>query len=80
MDEIETEVERQTVQRLLELIRFRNEHPAFNGEFEVLGGAEDEIHLRWRQGETQCALHVDLKSYRSSIRYSTEGRTESRVL
>ena len=35
IDEIDEAVQKKVVQRLLALIRFRNNHPAFEGEFEV---------------------------------------------
>jgi sucrose phosphorylase len=38
------------VERLLRLIRFRNQHPAFGGGFRVLNSGENELALEWRLG------------------------------
>ncbi|MCJ7690744.1 MAG: sucrose phosphorylase, partial [Clostridiaceae bacterium] len=46
--EIDEALEKEVVQRLLQLIRFRNEYPAFNGEFKVLVSTEHEINLSWQ--------------------------------
>ena len=41
--EIEAEVQRPVVRRLFELIRFRNAHAAFAGEFSLLSGSDHVI-------------------------------------
>ncbi|GIO87095.1 sucrose phosphorylase [Paenibacillus faecis] len=72
LGEIEQALEKAAVQRLLKLIRFRNEHEAFNGEFQVLDSAADEIRLSWQKDETRCTLFVDLKTNQSVIDYTDE--------
>lgn len=78
LDEIEYEVKRNVVQRLLKLIRFRNEYPAFDGDFTVLDSADDEVHLSWEKGEKICTLKVDLTRMQSVIEY-IEGNNEKKV-
>ncbi len=67
--EIDAALRRPVVRRLIDLIRLRNTHPAFDGELEV--GVEvdgqSSLDLRWRKGEATCALHVDLHSGRSVV-------------
>jgi sucrose phosphorylase len=58
--EIEAALQRPVVQDLLALIRLRNTHPAFGGTFELQGGGDDLLALRWHQGRTWIALTVDL--------------------
>jgi sucrose phosphorylase len=58
--EIGTALERPVVQDLLDLIRLRNHHPAFGGAFELQGGGDSVLALRWRQGPAWIALAVDL--------------------
>jgi sucrose phosphorylase len=58
--EIGSALERPVVRRLLELVRLRNTHPAFDGELEVDGGDGTPLRMRWRNGETAAALEVDL--------------------
>jgi sucrose 6(F)-phosphate phosphorylase len=69
MSEIDGAVRRPVVQRLLRLIRFRNDHPAFGGAFEVLDSGESQVRLSWRKGERTCALSVDLDTGRAFIDY-----------
>ncbi|MBB6634597.1 sucrose phosphorylase [Cohnella thailandensis] len=74
-EEVELALEKPVVQRLLKLIRFRNEYEAFDGEFSVLASAADEVRLRWSKGEQVCELYIDLNSCRSAIQYiDREGR------
>ncbi|MGE5581237.1 MAG: sucrose phosphorylase [Bacillota bacterium] len=67
--EIEQALKKEVVLRLLKLIRFRNEYPAFNGDFRVLNSPGDEIRLSWQKDEQLCTLTVDLKSNRTVIEY-----------
>ncbi|MEJ2011710.1 MAG: sucrose phosphorylase [Anaerolineales bacterium] len=69
LSEIESALNRDVVQRLLKLIRFRNEYPGFNGEFHVLDSKENKLVMRWDSGEKACTLFVDLKTYRAEIEY-----------
>lgn len=69
MEEIGQSLEKPVVQRLLKLIRFRNEYAAFNGEFRVLDSAEDEIRLQWRKEQQVCTLFIDLKTNKTVIDY-----------
>jgi sucrose phosphorylase len=69
LSEIESAMKRDVVQRLLKLIRFRNEYPGFNGEFHVLDSEEHELVMRWDAGEKACTLFVDLKTCRAEVEY-----------
>ncbi len=70
--EVETELKRPVVQRLLRLIRFRNTHPSFDGSLEVLHSAAHEVRLRWRNGTAVSQVRVDLNTYNTSIAYTDE--------
>jgi len=75
-EEIEQSLRQDVVQRLLKLIRFRNEYPAFDGEFRVLDSAKDEVRLVWEQDDKRCALFIDLKTMTTTIEYvDEEGNT-----
>jgi len=67
--EIETGLGKPVVQRLLRLIRFRNETPAFSGDFEVGETDEHTLQLAWRKGEDWAALRVDLRAPAARITY-----------
>ena len=73
IDEIEESLEKKVVQRLLKLIKFRNEYDAFDGEFKVLDSPKDEIHLLWQKENKYCKLFIDLKTNKSIIDYIDEG-------
>ncbi|WP_028671072.1 sucrose phosphorylase [Saccharospirillum impatiens] len=56
--DIENALERPVVQQLLNLIRLRNEHAAFDGVFS-LACSYNELSLTWRNGATQLKLAID---------------------
>jgi sucrose 6(F)-phosphate phosphorylase len=70
--EIETALRQNVVQRLLKLIRFRNEYPAFNGQFKVIESNDVEIKLSWVKDKFICNLNIDLNTYNSFIIYCNE--------
>ena len=67
-DEIEKETHRPVVQSLFELIRFRNNHPAFSGTFSMPDTPDSKIILQWDNGNDWAKLEVDFTS--SSYRIS----------
>ncbi|TLS51572.1 sucrose phosphorylase [Paenibacillus antri] len=78
LEEIESSLRKDVVQRLLELIRFRNDYPAFDGQFRVLDSAKDEVRLSWEKGASRCTLFVDLASMKTTIEYvDDEGKPAS---
>jgi len=60
--EITEALQKPVVADLCELIRLRNSHPAFSGEFALLPSAEGTLALLWRNGAAQARLLVDLRS------------------
>ncbi len=70
--DVEQHLEKEVVQRLLDLIRFRNEYPAFDGDFTVLSSSSEKVALRWDKDLYYCELHVDLSSGQSAIHYVDE--------
>lgn len=69
MEEIEQALEKEVVQRLLKLIRFRNTYAAFDGEFEVLASPDSELRLCWSKAEKNCLLQVNLQTCESLVEY-----------
>ncbi len=61
-DEVARAIERPVVQSLFELIRFRNQHPAFNGSFSMPVTFDSGITLRWDNGDDWAMLEVDFAS------------------
>ncbi len=65
--EVETALGRPLIQKLIELIRLRNMHPAFGGEFCVEVPAEHQMQIRWKLREEWIELHTDLSVPCASI-------------
>ena len=78
-DEIDAALRKPVVVALVQLIRLRNEHPAFRGAFSLLDSAAHELHLRWQDAEHWAELQVDLASLKRSLRVS-DGRGGARDL
>ncbi len=66
-DEVHQAIERPVVQSLFELIRFRNQHPAFNGSFTMPATGDSQIALRWENGREWVVLEADLAASSYSI-------------
>ncbi|MEK5491764.1 sucrose phosphorylase [Paenibacillus sp. FSL R7-0297] len=77
LEEIEAETQREVVQRLMKLIRFRNTYSAFVGTFRVLEAADHEIRLMWEHGGDYCRLFIDLQNYQTVIEYVDEQGQEA---
>ena len=77
--EVRAALEKPLVQRLIEIIRLRNAHPAFDGEPKVESTAAHAIAITWRLGEDWARLEVDLSRPSSVIEYSTEGAGRSAI-
>jgi sucrose phosphorylase len=65
--DIDQALQRPVVQRLFELIRLRNTHPAFGGRFELLPSNDGELVMRWRLDAVALTLRVDLARGRHHI-------------
>mgnify|MGYP002713104776 CR=1 FL=1 len=80
LNEIRQNVRREVVQRLLTLIHFRNEYPAFDGQFSVLESDPAAIHLQWQKDAKICKLHVDLNTMKSVMMYVDENGADMEVV
>jgi sucrose phosphorylase len=67
VEEIDLAIQRPVVQELFELIRFRNHHPAFQGEFSLVETPDSRMALRWEKGADWAMLEVDFASGDYSI-------------
>jgi len=68
--EIDSEIARPVVSVLLDLIRFRNAHPAFAGEFRLLPSANHQIHMEWRNDNHWARLEADLNTSAATVFHS----------
>jgi sucrose phosphorylase len=69
VQEIERSLQKTVVQRLLKLIRFRNEYLAFAGDFKVLDTSETKICLSWQKEINICILTINLITNKSVIEF-----------
>jgi sucrose phosphorylase len=60
--EIEAALRRPVVARLLDLVRLRNTHPAFDGDLDVGLDGEALLTLHWQNGPAVCRLEVDVRT------------------
>ena len=74
LEEIAAEMQRPVVQRLLHLMRFRSQHPAFGGDFEIQETPEDQVGLTWTRDGMHASARIDLMTYAVRIDY-TDPRT-----
>ncbi len=75
--EVQAALQRDVVQRLLQLIRLRNEHPAFAGSFTLEDSGAGSLCLGWQHGEHAAELRVDFESLECRLRVS-DGQHGSR--
>lgn len=61
LEEIDREVRRPVVQKLLDMLRLRNTHPAFDGEFRLLPCGGHELVIRREHGDAWAMLRADFE-------------------
>ncbi len=71
-EEIAEDMEKPVVKRLLELMRFRSQYPAFDGHFELNYSSDSSVCMAWRHGDYYCSLFVDLNFKTTTIEYWQE--------
>jgi sucrose phosphorylase len=69
VNEIDREVQRPVVKKLVELIKLRNTHPAFNGIFEMVESNDHEITMIWNDQGLFAKLYVDFLNISAEISY-----------
>ena len=69
ISEIEEEAKRPVVQKLIQLMKFRNECKAFDGDFNLKESGENELILVRTNGESKAELHADFKTKTFKIWY-----------
>lgn len=78
-DEVQEALQRLVIQDLLKLIRFRNEHPAFQGTFSLLESDNYSLVIRWDYAELWAQLAIDFMKSAIEI-YYFEDRVEKRLM
>ena len=75
LEEIDEALGQRVVQRLIGLIRFRNAHPAFSGDFELRDSRETELHIRRRKNDAAVELLIDFRSRSFQLTSTLAGDT-----
>jgi sucrose phosphorylase len=78
-EEIAEAVQKPVVDALFRLIRFRNNQPAFDGEFGISGGGT-QLVATWTLGEEIAELSADLASPTATVRWTSDGTTQQAAL
>lgn len=68
--EIAQALQRPVVQRLIDLIKLRNTHPAFQGSFKLLAFSAHAIAMEWRCGDDFASLEVNFKTTDGQLHFS----------
>ena len=76
-DEIDEALGQRVVKRFVELIRFRNAHPAFDGDFEMRESGVTELHIRRQKNDAAAELLIDFGSRSFQLTSTVAG--DSRV-
>jgi sucrose phosphorylase len=66
--EIEAALERPVVKRILELVRLRKDHPAFDAELEVTLQDTSRLRMTWSHGHETVELMADIASGEMTVR------------
>jgi sucrose phosphorylase len=66
-DEIQRELTRPVVRRLLKLLRLRNSHAAFEGTFHLTSTAPDRLVMEWENGRDTARLDVNLANMQADV-------------
>lgn len=72
LEEIEEEFKRPVVQKMNRLMKLRNSHPAFDGEFRLLDTDEHTLGIRWEKDGEFAQLEVDFEQLAYHIVYTQD--------
>jgi sucrose phosphorylase len=64
----------------LDLIRFRNTHPAFAGDFQIPNSGNSSLVMEWRKHRDWARLDVDLAARRAAISHSEPAGDQTKAL
>jgi sucrose phosphorylase len=64
------------VQQLCTLMKLRNTHAAFNGQFELQTSGDAALHLRWQHGDAWAQLQIDLAHGTGVLRHAQGAQEE----
>jgi len=75
--EIDTDLDRPVVKALAWLMKFRNQHQAFEGEFTVANPSASQIVMGWSDGADSARLAVDFAGPRAMLAWTSADGDQS---
>ncbi len=79
-EEVLQDLGKPVVQKLVELIKLRNTHPAFGGRFEATALPEQrELQMQWTAGNASATLKVDLQ-HKTGVISLADGSGQDQVI
>lgn len=69
-EELKEQMKRPVVEKLFELIKLRNEHPSFSGDFHIDQSENHILHLSWRMGQDFSRLEIDIQKNQAVVTFS----------
>jgi sucrose phosphorylase len=79
-EEMLADMKRPVVKSLIQLIRFRNAHPAFNGTFKQTKSPDHQIDITWVNNTHFARLQADLKMMSFQITFDEEDQIKTLAL
>lgn len=70
-NEIKEQLNRPLINDLKELMLLRNNHPAFNGDFNLVETSENVLHIKWINITHYAELFIDLASMKMETKFSS---------
>jgi len=74
--DVDLGLSRIVVRDQLELMRLRNQSPAFSGKLEIHDTDEHRLHLTWKYLDCTATLDADLRNYSFSVKHTGGGCEE----
>lgn len=78
--ELSDQMQRPVVRSVIDLIRFRNTHPAFSGDFHLLPCDDRSVQIEWRRGAAWARLNVDLETMSAAVIHSAPGGEQQFII
>ncbi len=76
-DDLRAALEKPVVRGLLSLIRFRNAHPAFDGDWHCTSEGTGDLTMGWRQGHHEVTVRASLAPREVEISYTADGEVHT---
>lgn len=73
-DEIKQEIQRPVIKKLFEILKFRNQSEAFDGEIKIVAIDESAFEIQWTNQEVTAILKANLKERHFTIIEKTESQ------